>query len=406
MNVKALELRAAVAPGASDAGGVANTRPRFEAIDLLRGLVMVVMVLDHTRDFLGGSIANPRNVLEPALFLTRWITHYCAPTFVFLAGVSAFLYGTRGRTTRELSRFLLTRGAWLVLLELTVIKFAGSFSLRPDFFTLQVIWAIGGSMIVLSALVLLPRGAIAMFAMLMIAGHNLLDGISAGKFGGAAWVWHLLHAPAMLKPAAGTTVYALYPLVPWMGVLAAGYAFGPVIVLAPSERQRVTLSLGAGALVVFIVLRTAGGYGDPMPRVQHEALLSSVLSFLNCEKYPPSLHYLLMTLGPAIILLALFERARGEIANVLITFGRVPMFFYVAHLLVLHALAVIYALGAQGQADWLFGGKPILAKPAGYGMSLPLVYAAWIVVVGALYVPCRWFAALKQRRGDWWLSYL
>jgi uncharacterized membrane protein len=363
-------------------------------------------VLDHTRDYLGGSHPYPRDVTDTSLFLTRWVTHYCAPIFVFLAGVSAYLYGARGRTAAELSRFLATRGVWLIVLELTVIKVAGSFSFRPDFFTLQVIWAIGAAMIVLAALVHLPRWAIGAFGAALIGGHNLLDGITPSSWGGAAWVWHLLHVPTKLQPAAGTTVFALYPLIPWVGVLAAGYAFGPVMLREAAARRRIAVTLGAGAILLFVALRGGHGYGDPADRVAHESGLASLLSWLNCEKYPPSLHYLLMTLGPGLLALGLVGEVRGTVGRVLVIFGRVPMFYYVAHLYVLHALAVAYVLATHGSAGWLFGGKPTLAKPEGYGVSLLWVYVAWLAVVAALYPACRWFAGLKQRRKEWWLSYL
>lgn len=367
---------------------------------------MVVMVLDHTRDYLGSSSPYPRDVTDTALFLTRWITHFCAPVFVFLAGVSAFLYGSRGRSKGEVSRFLFTRGCWLAAVELVVIKLAGSFSLRPDFFVLQVIWAIGCSMVVLAALIHLPRWAVAAFAVAVIGGHNLLDAIKPESWGGAAWVWNLLHVPARLHPVAGTTVFALYPLIPWVGVLAAGHAFGPVMLREARERRRVAGLLGAGAILLFVVLRGAYGYGDPADRVTQGGVLPSLLSWLNCEKYPPSLHYLLMTLGPALLALGWIGEVRGAVGRVIVTFGRVPMFYYVAHLFVLHALAVAYVLATGGDASWLFGGRPTLMKPEHYGVSLPLVYAVWLGVVAALYPACRWFAELKQRRKDWWLSYL
>jgi uncharacterized membrane protein len=381
-------------------------RPRLDVLDLLRGLVMIVMVLDHTRDFLGRSASNPRDVTESALFLTRWITHYCAPTFVFLAGISAFLYGSRGRSTGEVSRFLLTRGLWLAALEITVIKFAGTFSVRPDIYTLQVIWAIGWAMVALSALVFLPRWAVATFALIVVGGHNLLDAFKPADFGGAAWIWNLLHVSGIIKPVAGTTVYVLYPVLPWIGVIAAGYAFGPIMLLETSARRRWALALGAGAIVLFVALRATGAYGDPAARVHYDNLVPTLLSYLNCEKYPPSLHYLLMTLGPALLVLGLVGEVRGKLAGWVVTFGRVPMFYYVLHLFVVHAIAIVYAFAAQGDAAWLFTSKPFIVKPAIYGLSLPLVYLVWIGIVVTLYPACRSFAAVKQRRRDWWLSYL
>jgi uncharacterized membrane protein len=381
-------------------------RPRRDSIDLVRGLVMVIMALDHLRDFLSGSAVHPRDVTDPALFLTRWITHFCAPTFIFLAGVSAYLYGHRGRSRGDLSRFLLTRGLWLVVLELTVVRVAWTFSIAFQVLPLQVIWAIGWSMVALSALVFLPRWAIGAFGIALIAGHNLLDGVHAAQLGGAGWLWNFVHERAFLPPWRGVTVFVSYPLVPWIGVLAAGYAFGPIFTRPEAERRRRLVQVGLGAVALFVVLRAFDLYGDPAPRVAYADALASILSFVDCEKYPPSLLYLCMTLGPALLLLAAAERARGRVASWLVTFGRVPMLYYVAHLYLAHLLAVAYALLAHGDAGWLFGGLPTRNKPPGYGLPLPALYVVWIAVVLALTPLCRWFAALKQRRRDWWLSYL
>jgi uncharacterized membrane protein len=292
---------------------------------------MLLMALDHTRDFFGSSAMNPRDVNDPALFLTRWVTHFCAPVFIFLAGISAFLYGSRGRRKRELSRFLFTRGAWLVLIELTVVMFGWTFNAAFDFFVLQVIWAIGWSMIALAWLIYLPRGVIATLALVIIAGHNLLDGIEANRFRDFRWLWLLLHEPGFLSPVSGVKVFALYPLIPWIGVMAAGYAFGPMLL---PERQRRSWLLGSGVLLVgvFVGLRAVNVYGDPAQWLAQEGWVASLLSFINCEKYPPSLLYLAMTLGPALIALGVFERVRGKVSQWLITFGRVPFLYYVAHI--------------------------------------------------------------------------
>ncbi|HZM36932.1 MAG TPA: heparan-alpha-glucosaminide N-acetyltransferase domain-containing protein [Burkholderiales bacterium] len=388
-------LRAATSP--------ALARMRLDSIDLLRGVVMALMVLDHTRDFVGASSLNPRDVSEPVLFLTRWITHFCAPVFVLLAGVSAFLYGSRGRNTRELSAFLFTRGLWLVLLEMTVVRLGWTFSLRPEFLLFQVIWAIGASMVVLSALVRLPRRAILAIGLAMVLGHNALDGIRAEQVG---WAWHFLHQPELLRPAEGLQIFALYPLIPWAGVMALGYALGPVMLLALDARRRRLLALGAATTLGFVVLRLTNLYGDPALWAAQDGELATALAFINCEKYPPSLLYLAMTLGPALMILAVAERARGAAAQAIVTIGRVPMIFYVAHIFLLHAIAVLVAQAWFGEAAWLFQGLPIISKPDGYGFSLPVVYVVWLAAVAALYPICRWFAALKQRRGDWWLSYL
>ena len=361
------------APSASPSSDIAR-RPRLDSIDLLRGLVMILMALDHTRDFFGTGGMNPRDVAGPALFLTRWITHYCAPIFIFLAGVSAYLYGSMaredgrersdaGRSTGDVSRFLLTRGFWLILIEFTLVRLGWSFSLNLGFFIAQVIWVIGASMVVLAGLVWLPRWAIAAIAVTMIAGHNLLDGIRAEQFGGAGWLWNVLHQPAILQLGPQTKVLALYSLVSWAGVMAAGYVLGPVFKLDPLSRRRILLWSGAAVIAGFIALRATNLYGDPAAWSVQSNWLGTVLSFVNCEKYPPSLLYLMMTLGPALILLALFERVQGSLAGWITTFGRVPFLFYVAHIFLIHALAVVLALAMLGDAGWLLGQFPRRSPP-------------------------------------------
>jgi uncharacterized membrane protein len=393
-----------LAPGAEVK--TVSARPRLDSLDWLRGLIMVVMVLDHARDFLAAGGPNPRDVNDPALFLTRWITHFCAPTFIFLAGISAHLYGARGRSRAEVSRFLLTRGLWLIFLELTVVRVAWTFRLWPDMIVLQVIWAIGVSLLVLSGLIYLPRAAIAGFAVALIAGHNLLDRFTAANMGSAGTVWMLLHEQAMVNPNGPHALFIVYPLVPWIGVLAAGYAFGPAIQASPSLRRSWTLGLGTALACLFLLLRAANVYGDPQPWIHGATPGATVLSFLNCEKYPPSLLYLCMTLGPALLLLGTAEVFKGKLAGILVTFGRVPFFFYVAHLYLLHLVAVLWAQFHDGSSAWLFHGRAVLSKPAGYGFGLPMIYLFWFLAVASLYPACRWFAQLKQRRRDWWLSYL
>ncbi|MBX9825234.1 MAG: heparan-alpha-glucosaminide N-acetyltransferase domain-containing protein [Xanthobacteraceae bacterium] len=378
---------------------------RLASIDFLRGLVMIVMALDHTRDFFAAGGFNPRDVADPALFLTRWITHFCAPAFIFLAGISACLYGSQGRTAGEVSRYLLTRGLWLVLIEFTVVRLGWMFSFDLGNFVMQVIFAIGASMIALAALVHLPRWAIAVVGLGMILGHNMLDGFKAETFGAAAPLWHLLHQPGMLDLGAGIKLFALYPLIPWIGVMAAGYALGPVFALPRPLRRRWLGGLGIATIAGFILLRAGNLYGDPAPWTAHESLLATALSFVNCEKYPPSLLYLSMTLGPALLCLAAFDGVRGRAADVIMTFGRVPFFYYVAHLFLIHALAVLFAAVTLGQVGWLFGGMPA-GKPAGYGLGLPGIYAVWLAVIAILYPLCLWFSAVKRRRREWWWTYL
>lgn len=378
---------------------------RLASIDLLRGLVMVLMALDHTRDFFAAGGFNPRDVADPALFLTRWITHFCAPIFVFLAGISAFLYGAQKRTTDDVSWFLLTRGVWLVFIEITVVRLGWTFSFDTSYFILQVIFALGASMVALAALVYLPRWAIATIGLAMIFGHNALDGIKAEAFGAWAPIWNVLHAPEILKFGSGVKVFALYPLIPWIGVMAAGYALGPVFLRERSERVSRLLRLGAAVTLGFVLLRATNLYGNPSAWTVHETALGAILSFIDCDKYPPSLLYLAMTLGPALMLLAVFEFVRGRLADAVTTFGRVPFFYYIAHIFLIHALAIAFACVTGADLSWLFGEFPA-PKPEGYGLGLAGVYAVTLLVIGLLYPLCRWFAAVKRRRRDWWLSYL
>jgi uncharacterized membrane protein len=391
------------APGGAAAAAVVSPhKPRLASIDLLRGLVMIVMALDHTRDFFAAGGFNPRDVADPALFLTRWVTHFCAPIFIFLAGISAYLYGAQGRTAGAVSRYLLTRGIWLMLIELTLVRLGWTFHLNATFFGLQVIFAIGASMVVLAALVHLPRFVIAAIGLAMILGHNALDGIKPEAFGAWAPLWNLLHQPGMVDPGIPIKLFVLYPLIPWVGVMAVGYALGPVFTL---ERGSRLCGLGAAMVAGFVLLRASSLYGDPAPWVAHDSLLATVLSFINCEKYPPSLLYVAMTLGPALLLLAAFDGVRGRVADAITTFGRVPFFYYVVHLFLIHGLAVLFAWLTMGDAMWLFRPFPG-GRPAGYGLGLPGIYLVWLGVIAALYPICRWFAAIKRRRGEWWWTYL
>jgi uncharacterized membrane protein len=384
---------------------------RLDSVDLLRGLVMVIMALDHTRDFFhaGALVSDPTDLSQttPALFLTRWITHFCAPVFVFLAGTGAFLSLSRGRTKRDLSRFLLTRGLWLVLLELTVVQFGVTFdpTYRNGLFV-QVIWALGWSMVVLAALIHLPLRAVAAFGVLMILGHNLLDRFHAENFGRWHWLWTILHEQGPATRPPGFVLFVIYPLVPWIGVMAAGYAFGALLRLEAERRRKALLWTGLGLTLGFVLLRATNLYGDPRPwGAQPRGALYTLLSFVNTQKYPPSLLYLLMTLGPAVALLPLLERARGAAARFFTIFGRVPLFYYLLHFYLLHVLAIVFAVVRYGsRARELFApGQPL---PPGYGFPLWVVYLVWIGVVLALYLPCRAWARLKQRNHSAWLSYL
>jgi uncharacterized membrane protein len=388
-----------------DASVQAATRSRalirLASIDMLRGLVIVLMALDHVRDYFTEVRFNPLDLAQtsPELFLTRWVTHFCAPTFIFLAGVSARMVGERCPPA-QLSRFLLTRGLWLVLLELTVINFAWTFSVDyPMGLFLQVIWAIGISMMVLALLVRLPVSWIGAIAVALIAGHNLLDGVSPAPDSPLALFWSFLHVPTQASFGS-----ILYPIVPWVGVMALGYALGGLFQLDSERRRRALTVLGLGFTTAFVVIRLLNGYGNPQPWSTQSSLLYTVFSFVDVEKYPPSLLYVLMTLGPAMLLLAGFESLRGRWAEILEVFGRVPLFVYVLHIVVAHLLAGLIA-HATGHGTAVLSGS-VLKFPADWGFGLAGVYLAWLAVLVLLYPLSRWFAGIKRRRRDWWLSYL
>jgi uncharacterized membrane protein len=394
-----------------------TARPRLASIDLLRGLVMVLMVLDHARDFFHADAwafdATDLSKTNAALFLTRWATHFCAPTFVFLAGTGAFLSFSRGKMKREVSWFLLTRGAWLIVLEMTLVRFGWFFNFDYTLIFAQVIWAIGWSLVALAGLVFLPVRAVAVFGVVMILTHNLFDRVGAEDFGALGCLWTILHVSGIIQPSEGIYVFIAYPLIPWVGVMAAGYGFGALLLKHPERgaRRKLLLKIGVGLTLAFVALRFINFYGDPTPWAPQSSAFFTVLSFINCMKYPPSLLFLLMTLGPAITAVALFDRERhpGLLARFFITFGRVPLFYYILHLLVIHSLAILFSYAQYGRAPWLFQNWPPpgtpLPFPEGYGYSLPIVYLVWLLVVLLLFPPCYWFANLKRRRRDAWLSY-
>jgi uncharacterized membrane protein len=384
---------------------------------------MVIMMLDHTRDFVHNAQFDPLDLSQTnvALFFTRWITHFCAPVFVFLAGTGAYLQLSRGKSKPELSRFLVTRGIWLIVLELTLVRLGVTFSFDVRMLAfLQVIWVIGVSMIVLGALIYLPVKVVGAFGLAMIALHNLLDGFRVTGWrgpdtpvpGAGAKLWMLLHQAFEPFPIVGfpsPVVIVIYPLVPWIGVMAAGYAFGRLYELDAQRRRRLLLIIGGTATALFVLMRAIDVYGDPAGRSTEKNALLTFLSFLNTTKYPPSLLFLLMTLGPAILALAAFERGhgKGRLREFFVTFGRVPLFFYLLQWPTAHLISLGLHLAFGKPTEWLFqtpidwvNGLP--AK----GFNLAVVYLCWIAGVLLLYPLCKWFAALKQRRKDWWLSYL
>jgi len=395
------------------------TRPRFDSIDALRGAIMIVMAIDHVRDFvhIGAMHFEPTNLARtyPFLFFTRWITHFCAPVFSFTAGLGAFFWYQRsGRTLGQLSRFLLTRGLWLILLELTVMRFAYTFSYGPkNPVLLLVLWVLGASMIVLAALVHIPARPLAILSIAVVALHNLLDPIRSAQFAAFAPVWKILHVSGAF-PLFGLFIVVGYPLIPWFAVMSSGFCFGRVFLLAPDRRQKVTLYTGIGLTLCFIALRAINLYGDPVPWTHPRTPLFTLFSFLNCTKYPPSLLYLLMTLGPALIFLTWLDRRNFRSANPLIVFGRVPLFYFIAHFLLAHAIASALNLFRYGPHFWPLVSTPYPSMggasslfPANFGYPLWVVYAVWLFIVAILYVPCRRFAKLKSDHPDWrWLSFL
>ncbi len=400
-----------------------SARDRIDSVDLLRGIVMVIMLLDHTRDFVhsDGLRFDPTDISRtyPLLFFTRWITHFCAPIFVFLAGTGAYLQVLRGKSKHELSRFLVSRGLWLIVLEFTVVRLGVFFSL--DYQNLlgfmQVIWVIGVSMIVLAGLIHLPLRAIAWIGIGMIVAHNLLDGIQVQGWRGpgsptpgfGASLWIILHQGGIFFPVGfpGPGMVVLYPLIPWIGVMAAGYAFGAVYKLDPVERRRWLLRYGTALTVAFVVIRAINWYGDPEPWSVQRSAVMTVLSFLDVSKYPPSLLFLLMTLGPALIFLGLFDRVeRRRPTEPLIVFGRVPMFFYLLQWPVAHGFGLLASMAAGKPTAHLIGALIGNAPGPDAGFGLGTVYLAWIAGTLLLYPLCKWYAGLKATGRYRWMSYL
>lgn len=393
-----------------------NTSPssRVVSIDLIRGAVMVLMAIDHVRVYAGVPAGGP----DLAIFFTRWITHFCAPAFVFLAGTSAFFYA---RKHSDVSRFLVTRGVWLIFLELTFLRVAWTFNLDFAHYEMAgVIWMIGWCMILMAGLVKLPPKVVGWLGVVIIVAHNLLDSTLwnlAGSLGndmGAA-LWKILYVGFYAGPISfgpdGPNLVVLYSLFPWIGVMAAGYGFGTLLVLEPGTRNRYCLSIGLSAIVLFLILRAFNLYGDPIPwgPPSEYSNLPGWLSFLNTTKYPASLSFLLMTLGPTVALVPVLERSRGWLAEATALFGRVPFFFYMLHIPLIHALALVVSLISMGDVSgWLFENHPMGSPPApeGYRWGLPTLYLVWAVAVAILYYACRWFADLKSRRSEWWLKYL
>jgi uncharacterized membrane protein len=388
---------------------------RINSIDLLRGAVMIVMALDHVRMYFGYGTwyAEPTNLATttPLLFFTRWITHFCAPVFVFLAGTSASLYNAKKANTRETAWFLLTRGLWLIVVELVIVNFAWTFDITYSFRILQVIWAIGISMVVLAALVFLPEVWLLATGVLLVFGHNLLDSIRVQGSSAPEILWYILHQPHSIFLDSTHLVNFVYPVLPWMGLMALGYVFGrfykdgfPV-----EQRCRWLIGMGIGATLLFVFLRGLNLYGEPREWQIHTSPMFSLLSFLNTTKYPPSLHFLLMTIGPALIFLAAAERIENRLAKPVIVFGRVPFFFYVVHLYLIHALAMLLVVVQGGESgEYILSAREITSgRLSDFGLRLEAVYVIWLLVVLLLYPVCRWYQTYREKHPTKpWLSYL
>jgi uncharacterized membrane protein len=390
------------APLAAPAAPIAATS-RVASIDLIRGAVMVLMAIDHVRVYSGLPAGGP----TAGIFFTRWVTHFVAPAFIFLAGTSAFLYG---RKHTDLSRFLFIRGAWLVLLELTVIRIAWTFNFDfKNYMLAGVIWVIGWCMIIMAAMVHARPRTVGIIGVAIIVLHNAVMGPLINALPALGESWKILYIGFFNGPVAGTPLIVLYSIIPWIGVMAAGYWFATVLTLEPARRNRICLRLGLGAIALFLVLRGFNLYGDPRPW-SADGPMPALLSFLNTTKYPASLSFLLMTLGPTIALVPLLDRARGPVVRWLSVFGRVPFFYYVLHIPLIHALALVVSKIRTGTVDpWLFTNHPMANPPApdGYTWSLGLLYLVWAIAVVMLYFPSRWYADLKARRSDLrWLRYI
>jgi uncharacterized membrane protein len=386
--------------------------PRITSLDVVRGLVMVLMAIDHVRVYSGQPAGGP----TAGIFFTRWVTHFVAPGFAFFAGTGAFLYGLKVGDRGKLARFLASRGVWLVVLELTFMRFAWTFNFDYAHYSLAgVLWMLGWCMVLMAGIIYLPMWAIATFGVATIVAHPVLYPLMGAVHAPEGSVLDAIFKVLYLGEGfsigkAGPPLLVLFVIVPWIGVMAAGYAFGPVMKWPADRRRAFCLRAGIGATVLFVALRALDGFGDP--RRWHDMIQHgwpAVLAFLNTSKYPASFLFLLMTLGPLLTLLPLVEGAKGWIGRMLEVFGRVPLFFYVLHIPLIHLAAVAVSLIRTGAVNpWLFANHPLIPgpAPAGYLWGLPLLYLVWAIVIVILYFPCSWYAALKARKKSVWLSYL
>ena len=389
----------------------ATGRMRIQSIDLVRGVIIIIMALDHVHDFFGDLTARPTDLARTtaALFFTRWITNICAPVFFLLTGTSAYLTLAR-MSKRELSRYLFTRGLWLIFLEVVVMRFALQFNFDYHVTIITVLWALGWAMIALAALIWLPTWAIALFGIILLAGHNALDGVRANVFGKFAPLWSVLHEPGVIINGGQSVVFIAYPLIPWIAVTALGYVLGASYRWSAERRQVLLLSLGAGLVAAFLALRFLNIYGDPLRWSRYDSPLWTVMSFINTTKYPPSLLFLLMTLGPVLLLLRSFESRVPRVFAPALIIGKVPLFFYVLHFFLIHLLAVAASYVRYGEVSGMFQSPDLghfpFSQPPGWGSSLAVAYLLWVAVVVVMFPLCRWYANVRLRRAEWWLSYL
>ena len=375
---------------------------------------MVIMALDHVRDFFhyGSFFSDPTNLetTTPFLFFTRFITHYCAPVFVFLAGTSAFLYGSK-KTKNELFKFLLTRGIWLIFLEIIVNNLIWKFDITFSRLILQVIWAIGFSMITLSFLIYLPKKILVIVGLIIVFGHNTLDGIVRNGNGLTDIVWYLLHQPNFIPFGNNQDIGIYYPVLPWIGIMVLGYCFGQFYAkdFDIKIRKKWLLTIGVTSVALFFIIRGINIYGDLVPWSVQDTTTKTILSFFNVTKYPPSLDYVLITMGPALLFLYGIESVKNKLTNFFLVFGRVPLFYYFLHVLVIHTVAIIGMMLFGGDWHDMILTKDVFTytKLINYGYSLFVVYLVWIGVVLLLYPFCKKYMVYKANNKDkWWLSYL
>lgn len=390
-----------------------KTKIRIESIDLLRGLIMIIMALDHVRDYfhIDASMFNPTDLSKTSisLFFTRWITHFCAPVFMLLSGTSAYLVGVK-KGKKYLSKFLFTRGIWLVFLEFTIVSFGWYFDVNFTAIDFLVIWALGMSMIFLSVIIYMPISWIIITGIIMVFGHNLLDNIHVPGVGAASFIWAILHEQQIFNYG-GHSFFIGYPLIPWIAVMALGYCLGKLYAndFDAEKRKKILIKIGSAAILFFVIIRCVNMYGDPLSWSKQSNVMFTVLSFINVTKYPPSLLYLLITTGPALLFLAYSENAKSWFSTQLKMIGRVAMFYYLVHLYIIHilAMAATYLCGFKWNDMILTTWINFEPKLNGYGFSLGIVYLVWFFIIVILYFLCRWYDTYKRSHTQyWWLSYL